>query len=174
MNTSSKITKNTSASPNSHLNATVPCYFPQLDTLGRDKKRPISYELDIKQTKDLQALLRTNSDEAPFLLHTLWALVLRCYTTQEDVCFAYEEFSDSEQVVGLPFVHLVLDEAESLAQTIKQARHDYLGTLESGTPDPSEKSLCNTILSIANSSEPFSKIPDASHHGQVRSSNHLI
>jgi hypothetical protein len=171
MNTSSKIIKSISAPPNPYLNAAVPCYFPRLDIQSIEKNKPISHELDIKQSKELQAFLRTNSDEVPFLLHALWALVLRCYTAQEDVCFAYHEIFDSEQVLGLPFVRLVLDEAESLAQMVKQARHNYFSTLESGIPHPPVEGLYNTILSIAASSESFSQIPN---YEKVSSLNHVI
>jgi len=134
-------------------------------------KEPISHELEIKQTRELQGLLAANPPEAPFLLQTLWALVLRCYTAQNDVCFAYEETLDSD-FVGLPFVRLVLDETTSLADTIKQAQNDYMKALESSTLHPTAEILCNTILSLTRSSDNSMKEISSTGHEQVSSKSH--
>jgi len=168
METTTKIPEGiNSAHANAHLNTAVPCFFPHLDTQNNTEKKPFSHELDIKQSKELKAFLGTNYAEAPFLLHTLWALVLRCYTAQDDVCFAYEEMLDFDQVVGLPFVRLVLDEAGSLAQTIKQAQNDYMEALQSNVLHPPVENLCNSLLSITRSSDNSSQDP-APCHEQVR------
>jgi len=151
METTSEMPQTTnSPSPNAHLNAAVSCCFPQLGSILSNNKEPISHQLEIKQSKELQAFLATNPADTPFLLQTLWALVLRCYTAQNDVCFAYEETLDSD-FVGLPFVRLVFDEEASLGRTIKQARNDYMGALESNTLHPLAEGSCNTILSVTRS-----------------------
>ena len=142
--------------PNPPPRLAVSCCFPQLNSILSNDKKPISHELEIKNTKELQAFLATNPAEAPFLFQTLWALVLRCYTSQHDVCFAYEETVDSD-FVGLPFVRLVFDDAASLADTIKQARNDYMGALESSTLHPPAESLCNTTLSVTRSMDNSSR-----------------
>ena len=134
-----------SVRPDAHMSTAVSCYFPPLGSIISNDKKPIGHALEIHNA-DLEAFLRTNSAEAPFLIQTLWALVLRCYTTQNDVCYAYEEKLGKNQTVG--FVRLMLDESVSLAGTIKQAQHGYVGALESNTLNPPVKPLCNTILSI--------------------------
>jgi hypothetical protein len=146
---------NVSPLPNADLGITMPCHFPQLETKPSGEKNIVSCELEIEQTQELKSLLAVDSAGTPFLLQTLWALVLRCYTSQNDVAFLYEETLDSAQIVGLPFVHVVLDEGACLSETIKQVRAKYMANLQSNIFLAPTKRLCNTRLCIA-------RFPDSS------------
>jgi hypothetical protein len=154
METTSKINEgNNLTHRNAYLDGVVPCRFPLFGTERSSEKHPFTHALEIKQAKELQNLLAMDPAETPYLLRAIWALVVRCYTGQNDVCFAYKEMCDSEELVGLSIVRLILDESVSVAQTIKQARFDYGKTLQSSVPNVSVGDLCSTILSLSRSSD---------------------
>jgi hypothetical protein len=136
-----------------YLDGVVPCRFPLFATERSSEKQPFTHELEIKQVKELRSLLAMDPAEIPSVLHAIWALVVRCYTGQNDVCFGYKEMFDSEKLSGLSIVRLVLDESVSVAQTIKQARLAYGKTHRSSVLNFSVKDLCSTILSISRSSD---------------------
>ena len=122
--------------------------YPRTTRAARKKS---SHEIEVRQAKDLHTLLAEDPVQTRFIFQTIWALVLRCYTGQNDVCFAYKEMLDSEEVASLPIVRLILDEAATLTQTVKQARRDYTGTLACNAIGVPNKSVANTLLSISRS-----------------------
>jgi hypothetical protein len=154
MDTTSKINEGSNLThQNAYLDGALPCRFPLFGTERRSEKQPFTHELEIKQAKELRNLLAMDPAETPYLLHAIWALVVRCYTGQNDVCFAYKDMFDSEELVGLSIVRLALDESVSVAQTIKQARLDYRKALQSSVLNVSVGDLCSTILSLSRSSD---------------------
>lgn len=140
-----------SAHENHYLDGVLPCHIPIPKDNKGGEKEILSHEIGVRQAKDLHTLLAEDPVQTRFIFQTIWALVLRCYTGQNDVCFAYKEMLDSEEVASLPIVRLILDEAATLTQTVKQARRDYTGALASNPIDVPKKSVANTLLSLSRS-----------------------
>jgi len=154
MDTTSKIDDgNNRTHGTAYLDGVMHCRFPLFATERSSERQPFTHELEIKQVKELRNLLAMDPAEIPSVLHAIWALVVRCYTGQNDVCFDYKEMFDSEKLVGMSIVRLVLDESVSVAQTIKQARLEYGRAPQSSVLNVSVKDLCSTILSISRSSD---------------------
>ena len=79
--------------PNAGPQVLAPCRFPRFnrsvtDTVG-GKGRVSSARVTVQQAEKLIALSKTDPDEFGALLRAAWALLLRCYTGQDDVSFGF-------------------------------------------------------------------------------------
>ncbi|KAL5045768.1 hypothetical protein BDW71DRAFT_208032 [Aspergillus fruticulosus] len=84
-----------------HLANIEPCLFPELSP----KKEQGSFStesLRLSNASKIQSACKALSITPNILLQTVWALVLRCYTGLEDVCFGYHAFSKKGSVGILP------------------------------------------------------------------------
>jgi Condensation domain. len=68
--------------------------FPSFSGSAGDHERQMSTTLNLQQTKHLQTFVSNSSYDIPQILRAAWALVLRCYTGSDNVCFGYEEIND--------------------------------------------------------------------------------
>jgi len=134
---------------NLYLESAIPCKLASFCHDESHEKKLSTLEVDLHHLNELPSLSEAN---LPFLLQTAWALVLRCYTGQNDVCFGYEEIQDSEAIT-MPMARVVLDETKSIQQTIEKTQHDYTTALQSGVLKLPVESFCNTALSFVKYSD---------------------
>lgn len=67
-----------------------PCLFPVLVDGATDPPRSLgSYILNLGQAPELQAFCASSSVTLSSVLQMVWALVIRCYTGSDEVCFGY-------------------------------------------------------------------------------------
>ena len=128
-----------------------PCRFPRFDGEIDGPKRPLSINVGLKHKPELQRLATKDSETLPSILRTAWALVLRCYTGLEDVCFGYQEngidgVADGarkllEESEDISIARMNFDEAVALAKLLDKARDDYARGRRYKYYKPAEDSL---------------------------------
>lgn len=119
-----------------YLEGIEPCYFPVLNDGVKDLKELQSLELELPDVSKLQAFCAKNSVTLSNVLQFVWALVVRCYTGSNEVCFGYLTsgrdlpVSGIEDAVGL-FVNMLIcrvnfTDGLQLGQALKQVQTDYV------------------------------------------------
>ncbi|KAL4976782.1 hypothetical protein BDW66DRAFT_150741 [Aspergillus desertorum] len=78
-----------------------PCLFPELSP-RKEQGRLSTESLRLSNAWEIQNASKALSITPNILLQTVWALVLRCYTGLEDVCFGYQIFTKRGPVSILP------------------------------------------------------------------------
>lgn len=106
----------------------TPCRFPRFSRPAIDTaaaRRPIATaRVAVEQADKLLALSTTDPDGLGAVLRTAWALLLRCYTGQDDVSFGFQRGGDD---TGEPIVaRFVLDDSASVAETVGRAKTELL------------------------------------------------
>jgi hypothetical protein len=120
-----------------YLRGLTPCRFPKFSRSAHDAAEPPQHQtsstrVNVEQAEKLLALSTTDPDGLGAALRTAWALLLRCYTGQDDVNF---EFQHSGNVAGDPIVaRFLLDDAESIARTVDRAKAELTGDLSAVPP----------------------------------------
>jgi hypothetical protein len=100
--------------------------------------------------QNLQLLSAWNQARLASLLQTTWALVLRCYTNSEDICFGYQHLGvDGSQQPTDPAnataIQLAIDAGDSIREVVGKAGHcGSTGVLSETREDVS--GLFNTTL----------------------------
>ena len=120
--------------------------------------RPLSIRVDLQQAQELQRLLQNENgnDLLRSSLQATWAVLLRCYTGLNEVCFGFEEVGGSSQndsndeLPSSPAVSLELDGDMSLEHLTHQAH------TASSTPFPSNLFQFNTSILIRHAISPSS------------------
>lgn len=75
-----------------HLAGLAPCQFPRLDGKSQQRtKRPMTVRVNLQESQKVQGLVGSEEPTLQATLRAAWALLLRCYTDSEDVCFGYQE-----------------------------------------------------------------------------------
>ncbi|KUJ06201.1 acetyl-CoA synthetase-like protein [Mollisia scopiformis] len=134
------------------------CFLPGFEL---SKGKLLSLEVDVKGSEELQILLA--GELAPFLVQTAWALVLRIYTGQDDVCFRYQ------QVEGHSLLRRVLvDETLSILQTVERLRTSPTEVHHaSGSTEPLYNTTLSTLAKSAASNANSSLKPVLSEQAQL-------
>ncbi|RYO85997.1 hypothetical protein DL766_007978 [Monosporascus sp. MC13-8B] len=160
-----------------HLEGVVPCHIPHDDSKGGTLVSGAK-ALEIKKI-DITGILAYCQKERVTLanvLQTAWALVLRAYTKQDDVCFSYMCSGRDVPVNGVeaaigPFISLLvcrlkLEAARRVAETATKIQDDYLASL----PYQHAVSLAEIqqILGLRgrplfNTGLSFARLPDGNH-----------
>lgn len=86
-------------------------------------------------TDKLLKLSATDPDDLVAVLGAAWALLLRCYTGQDDVSFGFERAGDvtgAEPVLA----HFLLDDSASVAGTVDHAKTELAGDRTSPPSPP--------------------------------------
>jgi hypothetical protein len=114
----------------------TPCRFPRFSRSDKeDGAAPASLQqlssapVNVEQADadKLMALSTTDPDGLCAVLRTAWAMLLRCYTGQDDVCFNYQQMGD---VASDPIVaRFLLDDSASIAGTVGRAKAELAGDL---------------------------------------------
>lgn len=153
---------------NSHLAGLAPCMFPRFGAENTGPRRPMTIRIYLNHLRELQELSAKRGTALPGVLRAVWALVLRCYTGSEDVCFGYQETGTNSATgkpgIGQRFEHmpvgrLNLEDEASLADVVEKSEREYIesvpylrdvppASIESVSPG--ENQLFNTVLMLRN------------------------
>ena len=137
----------------------VACKLPLLDGHFDAATPVISTERQFERIGKLQKPRNQDLLYLEAVLSTAWALLLRCYTGQDDVCFYIKRSGGSASVQapnslqqGQEIVRLACHENESLADHIHQVREGItLAEQRAISASPNKKSVpdlqnCNTTI----------------------------
>ncbi|KAH6670809.1 nonribosomal peptide synthase [Halenospora varia] len=125
----------------------TPCFFPQIDTQFRNEKGPITIKVELKQLQQLRDLLLRDPLAFSSVVKATWALVLRCYTGQDDVCFGYQEMQCSEPSPGPSITRVIFDKITSFTQAMEQTSLRHACVVGSNRI-LATMNQCDTILSL--------------------------
>ena len=151
-----------------YLHAIEPSVFPILNDGTYPFSELRSSRLKFEQSDFLE--VRSFCDESSLtlsnILHTAWALTLRCYTASDDVCFGYLSSERDAPVPGIedavgPFINTIvcrvqLSPGSRLDTVLNQVQKDHMETLPHKTLSLAEvqhslplsgSALFNTALS---------------------------
>ncbi|RYP18895.1 hypothetical protein DL765_003683 [Monosporascus sp. GIB2] len=160
-----------------HLKGVVPCHIPHDDSKGANLVSGAK-ALEIEKI-DITGILAYCQKERVTLANVLqaaWALVLRAYTKQDDVCFSYMCSGRDVPVDGIevaigPFISLLvcrvkLEATRRVAEAATKIQDDYLASL----PYQHAVSLAEIqqILGLRgrplfNTGLSFARLPDGNH-----------
>ncbi|RYP53444.1 hypothetical protein DL768_001589 [Monosporascus sp. mg162] len=160
-----------------HLEGVVPCHIPHDDSKGGILESGAkSLEIERIDITGILAYCQKERVTLANVLQTAWALVLRVYTKQDDVCFSYMCSGRDVPVDGIetaigPFISLLvcrarLESARRVAEAATKIQDDYLASLQyqhavslaeiQQTLGLRGRPLFNTGLS-------FARLPDGNH-----------
>ncbi|RDW67211.1 Nonribosomal peptide synthetase 8 [Aspergillus mulundensis] len=150
----------------SYLEAASPCHFPILndDTEGENKLHELTVDLD--DAKAIHSFCERHNVTPAIVFQTAWALVLKAYTGQDDVCFGYltagrdVPVSDITDAVGV-FINMITYRAQFTADStvstaVRKTQDDFLKSLTHQHCSIAEiqhrlgmsRPLFNTIMSL--------------------------
>lgn len=135
----------------------ISCKLPLLDGDAKAFPSTIVADSAFDELGVLQKLFE--ADKATFHTHlfTAWALLLHCYTGQDQVCFRLESSAGDEVSVASPqrpsLIYLSLREDEALSECLERIRSTLksgLTTLVAEKGSKPEPQLANTTIQIYN------------------------
>ena len=100
------------------LQSTQPCYFPALTDGPTAKDAPLvgTVHIPTQGIPDLSYFCQCHGVAPSAVLNTVWALLLRCFTGESDVCFGY--LPASSQRDGTIPIHVRFVDARSIKKII--------------------------------------------------------
>ncbi|KAJ5714059.1 AMP-dependent synthetase/ligase [Penicillium malachiteum] len=104
-----------------------PCNFPLLSQEPGKKGR--STRTLNKQTIQLHAFSRMYGVSVENLFQIAWAMVLRCYTANDDVCFGYSA-SETDDSASVAIARLMLNNDRNMNEVLQQTKTDFLKSRE--------------------------------------------
>jgi hypothetical protein len=96
----------------------IPCYFPQFKT-ERCNDEAATITVMLEQAAMLQELLLKDANALPAALKTAWALVVGCYTGQDEISFGYREMQNHESVSISHTTHIFLEKSKPIMHIIE-------------------------------------------------------
>ncbi|KAF3492239.1 peptide synthetase [Arthroderma uncinatum] len=162
----------------SYLRSPEPCLFPVLTdgmflVTGQETNKLERVDINLGDLSKLHEWCRERDITLSTLLRVSWALVLRCFTHMDDVCFGYMNSGREapvdgiEDVVGLCaniiICRLELSKDRSISDIFQADKADFLNSLSHQNVSladilhsikVSNQTLFNTVLSIQNKSKP--------------------
>lgn len=140
---------------------TISCKLPLLDGDGKASPQVITVDTASDSVRELQGLYSSNISTFESYLYTAWALLLRCYTGQDHVCFQLcrtLRVRDSDASAPSPhtvsLLQLALREDETLSDIIRRVASDVFptsSTSDTASPQHSSESAspsANTTVKI--------------------------
>ena len=127
------------------------CCFPKFGSAFHGPKRPVAIRTKAIPDQNPQLLSAWHQGRLGFLLQATWALVLRCYTSSEDVCFGFQlvEAGGSTQSTDLSTIRFLIDESDTLKGVIGKAMDNNLSnTHRDLNSNNDDYTLFNTILML--------------------------
>ncbi|KAI4170935.1 MAG: hypothetical protein LQ343_004593 [Gyalolechia ehrenbergii] len=118
-----------------YLDNIEPCHFPALTDGSKDVRQLRSLELELRDVARIQLFCTQRSITLSTALQFVWALVLRIYTGNENVCFGYLSsgrdvpIDGIENAVGL-FISMLVCRMDCgkdalVSDALEQVRDDY-------------------------------------------------
>lgn len=122
-----------------YLHGIERCYLPTLGATPGGKKRLNAIYLQFDRFPELQTFCRSNEFTLSNVMLAAWGLVLRQYTSREDVCFGNLTAGRDAPVDGIQdtvgaFINMLICRVKfspetTLMQVIRNVQTDYLGML---------------------------------------------
>ncbi|XTI94683.1 nonribosomal peptide synthetase [Cenococcum geophilum] len=124
-----------------YLAGVKPCVFPLLSEGTMEARQLKSMDIDLNVMPGrVRAFCNSTGVTVSTVLKTVWALILRCYTGSDQVCFGYLTSGRDVAVDGIedaigPFINMLvccmdMRATSQLKQLIEQVQADYLAGLE--------------------------------------------
>ncbi|KAI0855373.1 peptide synthetase [Xylaria cubensis] len=154
----------------SYLNGAQPCNFPSLWTGSQSTGQNVPdrcqvVEFPFQRHKELSELCASMQITISTVLQAVWAILLRAYTGNEEVCFAYTCSGRDIQLDGVeticgPMVNLVVRRVslggKSLRSMIETIQEDFVDSLQHQTAPfmrvqqlfKSTEKMFNTIMTV--------------------------
>ncbi|TRX97992.1 hypothetical protein FHL15_001202 [Xylaria flabelliformis] len=154
----------------SYLNGAQPCNFPSLWTGSQSTEQNVPdrcqvVEFPFQRHKELSELCASMQITISTVLQAVWAILLRAYTGNEEVCFAYTCSGRDIQLDGVeticgPMVNLVIRRVslggKSLRSMIETIQEDFVDSLQHQTAPfmrvqqlfKSTEKMFNTIMTV--------------------------
>ncbi len=157
-----------------YLTGATPCRFPRFgrptEDAGSDARQTASVQVKVAEAERLLGLSATDADGLGAVLRTAWALLLRCYSGQDELVFGFSRPG------GDAVARFLLDDSVHVAAVVENAKTDLPGDLPP-VPDQLIRSgdsglpLFDTAVVLWNSSE-----TSGPHHvlAPVRIANPLL
>jgi hypothetical protein len=162
-----------------YLKGLTPCRFPRFGRVSDDNQAPSrqtsSVRVDVEQAEKLWELSTTDPDHLAAVVRTAWALLLRCYTGQDDVNFEFQLGGGG--VTREPTVaRFLLDDSEAVLRTVDRAKAENIGDLpeipprllRTGSSDLSIFDTSVVLWSFTVGSKPcpvLTPVSNRPHHG---------
>lgn len=117
-----------------YLSGLESCHFPNLysGTGQLSSKRPLSVKIDLQHLPVLQDLSENGDARFVASLQIAWALVLRCYTGLDNICFGLLETGGSpsddpmaQKFLDFPVARVNLDESQSVKEILETVCTEY-------------------------------------------------
>ena len=150
------------------------CNFPPSGRPTVGPTRPLSVRVDLQQVRELQKPFQNEigNDLLRSYLQVSWAVLLRCYTGLNEVCFGFEEVGGSSHDAANHGQHSVisleLDGEMSIEQLLTQAQSQDTST-ESSTPSTHDFNTSILIRhAISTSTTAKSPSPNTQSHSSVK------
>lgn len=112
-----------------YLGAAVPCQFTNLEGGTFGNNGGVSAYVELEHNEHLQSFLAGDTETMASVLKLAWGLVLRCYTGQDDVCFAYQELGDAKAALRMLLARVAFDQAmtiQKIAQNIQNVKQEHM------------------------------------------------
>lgn len=119
-----------------HLAGLAPCQFPRLDGKSQQRtKRPMTVRINLQDSQKLQELVGSEESALQTTLRAVWALLLKCYTDSEDVCFGYQETGSgaldmvANGLGGMSVARLKIEDGTTLGEFVDFVKSEYTQSL---------------------------------------------
>ncbi|RDL40220.1 uncharacterized protein BP5553_00199 [Venustampulla echinocandica] len=130
---------------NLYLDGAVPCQFANFEGGTYEGDGHLSAYVELEDSEDTRSLLAGDPKITASVLKLVWGLVLRCYTGQDDVCFAYQEFEDSKAALNMLLARIAFDETTNIQKMVQKIQHAHQENAQDCYSE-SLKHMCNTAL----------------------------
>jgi hypothetical protein len=138
-----------SAYKTSYLDGAIPCQFPRLETNTDDTAQFTATHVAVADGERLRFLFAKDPELARTTISLAWALLVRTYTGQDDVSFAYMDTKNGESMVDIPVLRVSFEEGALLRDPLDKIRQsEALGP--QCISSVSLAHLCNTALIFDN------------------------
>lgn len=122
-----------------YLSGIARCHLPPLDPAPANANRLNGIYLDFRRFDELQAFCRANEMTLSNVMLAAWGLVLRHYTSRDDVCFGNLTAGRDAPVDGIQdivgaFINMLVcrvnfQKAKTIKDVIRKVQSDFLGSL---------------------------------------------
>ena len=113
-----------------------PCLFPRYSNGTSDQKKVSIVDVKSEQHSRVNELANASEGDLESTLQTAWALVLRCYTDLEEICFGYQECrvkavddasptGTEKEIFSTPTVRMELEDSVQIWQCVETAKKSY-------------------------------------------------
>ena len=155
-----------------HPTGFTPCRFPTFhcpdQAVAASPRQIGSVRITLEQASKLLELSNTDEHELGAVLGTAWALLLQCYTGQDDVSFGFQH--GGEGTIGPVVARFLLSGAASVVETVSRAKiHVFsrprvsTAALGSGNADHPPVDTAVVLWTFTKASAPCPILPSVCH-----------